>query len=56
MKEEIPDLALTDGICPVPLGVSLAYVLVVDYSNMFPKVACHLHITCNDGEQITLLP
>lgn len=51
-----PDLSLTEGTNPVPLGVSLAYVLVVDYRNMFPKVACHLQYVCNDGEQITVLP
>lgn len=56
LKTEIPDLTLTDGICPVPLGVSLAYIIVVDYRNMFPKIAYHLQLVRNDGEQITVLP
>lgn len=51
-----PDLTLTEGTNTVPLGVSLAYVLVVDYRNMFPRVSLNLQITCNDGEQITVLP
>lgn len=50
------DLTLTDGVCPVPVGVSLAYIIVVDYRSMSPKIACHLQNICNDGEQITILP
>lgn len=50
------DLTLTEGICPVPLGVSLAYVIVVDYRKMIPRVSLNLQNVCNDGEQITLLP
>lgn len=50
------DLSLTDAPCPVPLGVSLAYVIVVEYSNMYPRVAINLQQACNDGETITLLP
>ena len=50
------DLTLTEGICPVPIGVSLAYVIVVEYCGMFPRVACHVQEVCNDGSVITILP
>lgn len=53
--EEI-DLTLSEGVCPVPLGISLAYVIVVEYGAMFPKIALNLQNICNDGERITLLP
>jgi len=51
-----PDLSLVDGCTPVPLGVSLAWVIVVDYRTMVPRVSVKLQQACNDGDTITLLP
>lgn len=51
-----PDIALTDSAYPVPLGISLAYVIVVEYRGIYCRVACNVQTVCNDGERITLLP
>lgn len=55
MKENL-DLSPVEPLCPVPLGVSFAYVVVVDYRNLFPKVVANLQLVRNDGKRITLLP
>lgn len=52
---ENPDLTLTEGICPVPIGISLAYIIIVEYRNMYPRVAVDLQLVRNDGEQISIL-